>query len=307
MKNDSHFHCIDQLILQLETVILSKPKSIRLAVACLLANGHLLIEDLPGMGKTTLASAMAKLFDLSFNRIQFTSDMLPSDVTGSNIFNPQSQSFSFHQGPVFCQLLLADELNRATPKAQSALLQAMEEKEVSVDGQTYTLAQPFFVIATQNPTEQSGTYLLPESQLDRFNIKLSLGYPDQQAERLMLKGQAGRDQIEKLSSVINHALLCDIQKEVKNIDVSDQVLDYAQALIAKTRLPEYCKVGLSPRGAMALIQMGKAWAFMQKRDFVVPKDISVVFKSVCTHRLVLAQKQNMDALLETMLDSVSAN
>ena len=307
MTEVNPINSIDTLIEQLETVILSKPTSVRLAVACLIANGHLLIEDLPGMGKTTLASALAKLFDLSFNRIQFTSDMLPSDVTGSNIYNPQAQNFKFHQGPVFCQLLLADELNRATPKAQSALLQAMEENEVSIDGQTYQLEQPFFVIATQNPTEQSGTYLLPESQLDRFFIKLSLGYPDAQAERKMLLGQGGRNIIDQLQTVITHKLLRSIQLDVKKVAVSELVLDYAQALIAKTRDPELCEVGLSPRGAMALIQMSKAWAFMHKRDFVVPNDISSVFKSVCAHRLVLAQKQNMDALLEKILSSVPAN
>jgi len=307
MNNTNPVNSIDLLIAQLETVILSKPTSIRLAVACLIANGHLLIEDLPGMGKTTLASALAKLFDLSFNRIQFTSDMLPSDVTGSNIYNPQAQNFKFHQGPVFCQLLLADELNRATPKAQSALLQAMEENEVSIDGETIALEQPFFVIATQNPTEQSGTYLLPESQLDRFFVKLSLGYPDATAERKMLMGQGGRNVIEQLKPVIDHELLSSIQTMVKQIEVSELVLDYAQALIEKTRSPEYCAVGLSPRGAMALIQMSKAWAFMHKRDFVVPKDISTVFKSVCSHRLVLTHKQNMDALLEQILNSVVAN
>ncbi|MCJ8315070.1 MAG: MoxR family ATPase [Saccharospirillaceae bacterium] len=307
MNETKSINSIDSLIAQLETVILSKPTSVRLAVACLIANGHLLIEDLPGMGKTTLASAIAKLFDLSFNRIQFTSDMLPSDVTGSNIYNPQAQNFKFHKGPVFCQLLLADELNRATPKAQSALLQAMEEHEVSIDGHTYQLDQPFFVIATQNPTEQSGTYLLPESQLDRFSIKISLGYPDENAERKMLMGFGGRNNIDQLKAVIDHQLLSSIQQLVKKVDLSDAVLDYAQALIKKTRDSDLCEVGLSPRGAMALIQMSKAWAYMHKRDFVVPKDISSVFKAVCSHRLVLAHKQNMDALLDQILNSVSAN
>ncbi len=283
---------VQQAIRQIESVILSKRKEITLSIACLLAGGHLLLEDLPGMGKTTLAIALARVFSLPFNRVQFTSDLLPADLLGSNIFNPQKNQFTLQKGPIFTSLLLADELNRATPKSQSALLQAMEEAQVSIDGTTYGLPKPFFVIATQNPIDQAGTYPLPESQLDRFLISLSLGFPDSKQERLLLTGDVGRAQLLALKTVITDGHLLKMQKRVKEVSISEPVLDYLQTLIHETRNSSEIIMGLSPRGAVALARMARAWAYIEGRTYLIPEDVATVFPFVAQHRIVL--RDNLD-------------
>ena len=276
----------EQLLAQLDRVILGKQHELRLAICCMLARGHLLLEDLPGMGKTTLSQGLAQIFGMTHNRVQFTSDMLPADITGALVYEQQSGEFRFHRGPIFCQVLLADELNRATPKAQSALLQAMEETQVSVDGENHRLPTPFFVIATQNPSHQSGTYPLPESQLDRFLMRLSLGYPDAKAERLLLKGEHGRAALENLSAVLSAEEFVAMQETVPEVHLSDSLLDYVQRLTAASRNPQNCDVGLSPRAAMYLVRASQAWAMMIGRDHVLPEDIQSVFPAVAGHRLV---------------------
>ncbi len=266
-------------------VILGKEKQIRLALACLLARGHLLIEDLPGMGKTTLAHLLARLLGLQFRRIQFTSDMLPADIIGVSVYDRENSGFTFHPGPVFSQLILADEINRATPKAQSALLEAMEEGQVTVEGATHPLPQPFFVIATQNPLNQIGTFPLPESQLDRFLMRIAMGYPGRQAERELLAGADRRNMIASLSPCITPEQLASIQQEVGHIHASAALLDYLQALIEHTRhSPDYAH-GLSPRAAQALLQAARAWAWLAGRDHVLPEDIQTVLPAVAPHRL----------------------
>lgn len=276
----------EQLVAHLDQVILGKKHELRLALCCMLCRGHLLLEDLPGMGKTTLSQGLAKALGLSHNRVQFTSDMLPADITGALIYEQQRGEFRFHPGPVFSQVLLADELNRATPKAQSALLQAMEEGQVSVDGENHPLPTPFFVIATQNPSFQSGTYPLPESQLDRFLMRLSLGYPDAAAERLLLKGLHGRAELESLTTLLAADEFALMQAQVGEIHLSDSLLDYVQRLIAASRNPQHCELGLSPRGAMYLVRAAQAWASMAGRDHVLPEDVQAVFPAVAGHRLV---------------------
>ena len=283
---------IQESVQQLESVILSKQQQIKLSIACLLAGGHILLEDLPGMGKTTLAIALAKVFSLPFNRVQFTSDLLPADLLGANIFNAQKSQFNFQKGPIFNSLLLADELNRATPKSQSALLQAMEESNVSIDGITYPLPEPFFVIATQNPMDQAGTYPLPESQLDRFLISLSLGFPDNKEERLLLKGNVGRDQIQTLTALISKDHLLAMQQQVKAVAASEPVLDYIQALVRETRESSATLMGLSPRAAISLVMMAKAWAYIERRRYLLPEDLATVFPFVLHHRIVL--RDNLD-------------
>ncbi|AOE49325.1 AAA family ATPase [Kangiella sediminilitoris] len=281
---------------QLNKVVLGKPLQVKLAVVCLLARGHLLIEDLPGMGKTTLGQAMAKVFGLDFQRIQFTSDILPADIVGANIFDREKSAFEFHQGPVFSQLVLADEINRATPKAQSALLEAMEEKQVTVEGHTYQLPSPFFVIATQNPTHQIGTYPLPESQLDRFLFKINLGYPDPELEKVLLKGQSGRTKMPQLESLIDLDSLLALQVEVEKITVTDHLLQYVMELIQATRRSPDFAHGLSPRAGLAIISAAKAWAFVDGRDFVLPDDIQQVFVAASRHRLQLVKTSSSSTL-----------
>lgn len=280
---------VNNVLLQIESVVLGKPKQVRLALACLLAKGHILIEDLPGMGKTTLAHILASSLGLSYQRVQFTSDLLPSDVVGISIFNTKSQSFEFHQGPLFNQVILADEINRASPKTQSALLEAMEERQVSIDGQTHQLAAPFFVIATQNPLFHAGTYPLPESQLDRFMMKLSLGFPDRQAEKQILLSPDQRDKFQPSDDNLTLEQLTSMQIAVEQVTVKESVLDYIISLCQITREANSQVNPLSPRAAKALLAAAKAWAFIDNRDYVLPDDIQAVFTAVCEHRMVSSE------------------
>lgn len=286
----------DHLTTLLETagdIILGKKRQLKLALCCLLARGHLLIEDIPGVGKTTLAHTLAKLLGMKYQRIQFTSDLLPSDIIGASVFDRENQCFQFHPGPIFNQMILADEINRSTPKAQSALLEAMEEHQVTVEGDTHQLDEPFFVIATQNPNYQVGTFPLPESQLDRFLMRIELGYPDQQAERTLLKGKDRHVLIDSLPVCLPIDKLLDIQSAVKGVHASDALLDYLQALLNYTRESSDYPVGLSPRAGLALLNAAKAWAFIQDRDAVIPEDVQQVLSSVATHRL----RSSQDALV----------
>src|SRR4051812_2579254 len=279
---------IDRVVEQVGGIILGKEAQIRLALACLLARGHLLIEDIPGVGKTTLAHALATSLGLSFQRIQFTSDLLPADILGVSIYNRENGTFQFHPGPIFTQVVLADEVNRATPKAQSALLEAMEEHQVTIDGETRTLPSPFFVIATQNPSYQVGTFPLPESQLDRFLMRIQLGYPGAEAERELLSGQDRRDLLAQLGACLRFEELAELQLEVRPIHVSAALLDYVQALVNHTRSSADYANGLSPRAALALLHAARAWALMEKRDHVVPEDVQAVLPGVVSHRLLSA-------------------
>lgn len=291
----------------ISSIILGKHRQIQLALSCLIAGGHLLIEDLPGVGKTTLSLTLAKVFGLQFQRIQFTSDLLPSDVLGVSIYDNKSQSFSFHQGPVFTQVLLADEINRSTPKTQSALLEAMEEKQVTQDGVTRSLPQPFFVVATQNPMEQVGTFPLPESQLDRFLMRITIGYPDQQAEMELLKGSNRHDMIEGLTTVINPEHLIALQKSVEEVHMSQAILDYVLSLIRSSRLSPWFISGLSPRAGLALQKCARAWALLHGRDHVLPEDIQQVLPSVAAHRLQIHpehQDKNIDDLIIMLIKQV---
>lgn len=275
----------DEAIAELNRIILGKDRQIRLCLACLLARGHLLIEDIPGVGKTILAHALAKILGLSYQRIQFTSDLLPADIIGVSIFERENSRFQFHRGPIFSQLVLADEVNRATPKAQSALLEAMEEQQVTADGDTYALPEPFFVIATQNPTYQIGTFPLPESQLDRFLMRIELGYPDTISERELIVGADRRELLQSVRPTINTAALIELQQQVPRIHVSEALLDYVQALIAFTReCPEF-ESGLSPRAAIALLRAGQAWALISGHKGVRPEDVQEVLSSVIGHRV----------------------
>lgn len=280
---------ITPVLNQLNKVVLGKSHQVKLSVACILAQGHLLIEDLPGMGKTTLGQALAKAFGLEFQRIQFTSDILPADIIGANIFDRDKGTFEFHKGPIFSQLILGDEINRATPKAQSALLEAMEEQQVTVEGETFNLPEPFFVIATQNPSHQIGTYPLPESQLDRFLFRIELGYPDPSFERVLLKGQSGRSNLNEIKPLLEHGALLEIQREIKKITVSEHLLSYLMNLIMATRQSPDFAHGLSPRGGLALISAARAWAFLDGRDYVLPEDIQQIFVPTAAHRLEFSQ------------------
>jgi MoxR-like ATPase len=283
---------IDRALAAIETVILGKSTQVRLAVCCLMARGHCLIEDLPGVGKTTLSQSIARAFGLAFNRIQFTSDLLPADILGVSIFDPKAQSFRFHPGPIFAHFLLADEINRATPKTQSALLEAMEEKQITVEGATHRLEEPFFVIGTQNPLDQSGTFPLPESQLDRFMMKLSLGYPDQAAERALLSGSNPRDLMYRLQPVVSIERFLEIQGAVDGIHCAEPLLDYVQRLIQATRNPGLFVYGISPRAGLAIIQASKAWALMDGRGHAEPGDVQAVFDVIADHRLTPAEQHS---------------
>ena len=275
---------IAQLMTQLNQIVLDKPQVVKLALSGILAGGHLLLQDLPGMGKTTLAQGLAQLLGLSFSRVQFTNDMLPADILGMSIFDQSKQQFDFRPGPIFTQLLLADEINRSSPKTQSALLEAMEERQVTQDGQTYSLPQPFFVIATQNPLQQAGVYPLPESQLDRFLLCLSLGYPSPAAERELLKGQDRRALLKELPAVLDTEAVLLAQQGVKQVYVADIVLDYLQRLVAKTRASQEYH-GLSPRGVLSLQRAAQAHAYVSGHMEVTPEDIQAVFAAVTDHRL----------------------
>jgi MoxR-like ATPase len=276
---------LSRVLATLETVILGKPQQIRLCLACLLARGHLLIEDVPGVGKTTLAHALAHVLGLAWQRVQFTSDLLPADIIGVSVFDRASQQFHFRRGPVFTQLLLADEVNRASPRTQSALLEAMEERQVSADGTTYPLPEPFFVVATQNPHEQLGTFSLPESQLDRFLMRVVLGYPDASHERELLRGGERRELLPVIAPVLSAAQVLAAQRAVRTVHISEPLLDYAQALIARTRERSDLKLGLSPRAGQGLIRAAQAYAFLSQRQAVLPEDVQAVLPSVVAHRL----------------------
>jgi len=274
------------LLDQLNTVIVGKPAQVRDCVACLLAGGHLLIEDVPGVGKTTLAHALARAFGLQFSRVQFTADLMPSDLSGVSVYDRGREGFVFHPGPVFAQVLLADEINRASPKTQSALLEAMEEKQVTVEGETRALPSPFFVIATQNPQDQLGTFALPESQLDRFLMRISLGYPDRAAERALLTGADRREMVDQLRHTLSPEELQAIQQEVLRIHAAEPLLDYMQDLVAATRSGRWFLQGLSPRAAIAVMRAAKAQALLSGRDYVAPDDIQAILPQTIAHRLI---------------------
>jgi len=266
-------------------IILGKEPQVRMALACLLARGHLLIEDIPGVGKTTLAHVLARSIGLNFQRIQFTSDMLPADILGVSVFERDAGAFKFHPGPIFSQVILADEVNRATPKTQSALLEAMEEHQVTAEGETRKLPEPFFVIATQNPQEQVGTFPLPESQLDRFLMRIELGYPDRAAERALLAGADRRDLLAELGPSMTPVELVALQEAAQKIHVAPALLDYVQALVDHTRRSPDFAAGLSPRAALALLHSARAWALIEGRDKVIPEDVQAVLPGVAGHRL----------------------
>ena len=281
-----------QLLQTANTIISGKEEQIKLAIACLLSRGHLLIEDLPGMGKTTLAHLLAKLFGLDYSRIQFTSDMLPADIIGVSIFDRNTTEFRFHPGPIFTQLVLADEINRATAKTQSALLEAMEEQQITMDGKTYQLDDPFFVIATQNPQTQSGTFPLPESQLDRFLMRIVLGYPDRQTERGILSGADRRELLQSIAPVFSTEQLQKMQQQIREVHISSALLDYVQDILQFSRHSQYFLTGLSPRAGMALLRAAQAWAFIHNREMVIPDDIKAVLPSIILHRLIVRDDQN---------------
>ncbi len=276
---------VQQLLRQLNTVIVGKSTQIQDCVACLLAGGHLLIEDVPGVGKTTLAHALARSFGLHFSRVQFTSDLMPSDLSGVSIYERGKEAFVFHPGPIFAQVLLADEINRASPKTQSALLEAMEEKQVTAEGETRALPEPFFVIATQNPHDQLGTYALPESQLDRFLMRVSLGYPDRASERGLLVGHDRRDMVDGMDKLMTPQDLQQLQQQVLRVHAAEPLLDYMQDLIAATRSGQWFLQGLSPRAGIAVIRAAKAQAFLSGRDYVAPDDIQAILPQTIAHRL----------------------
>jgi MoxR-like ATPase len=273
------------VVAALDRIIVGKTQQLRQCVACLLARGHLLIEDVPGVGKTTLAHALAKALGLSYQRLQFTSDLLPADVIGVSVYRRETSAFEFRKGPIFAQVLLADEINRATPKAQSALLEAMEERQVTADGTTYALPVPFFVIATRNPMHQVGTFPLPESQLDRFLMQIALGYPEPKEERELLARGERRSMVEALEPVLSADSLLRLQEEVPKIHVAEPLLDYVQALIAYTRESGEFVSGLSPRGGMALVRAAQAWALMAGHAGVHPEDVQAVLPCIVAHRL----------------------
>lgn len=292
---------IDKLINALSTIVLGKKHAIKLSLACMLARGHLLIEDLPGMGKTTLAHSLAKVLGLEFKRIQFTSDLLPGDVLGISIFNSNELTFNFRPGPIFTQILLADEINRASPKTQSALLEAMSEYQVTVDGVTRLLELPFFVIGTQNSQHQTGTFPLPESQLDRFMMRISLGYPDPQSERQLLMGNNIKKHLESLTAILNPNTLVKLQNSIAKITANENLLDYAQRLLAYTRESGAFSHGLSPRAALDWLHCAKAWALIHHRTYVLPDDLQTLLVPIAAHRLMPGE---MESTAKPTLDSM---
>lgn len=295
---------LDAVVAAASGLILGKDHAIRLALACLLARGHLLIEDVPGVGKTTLAHGLARILGLEFQRIQFTSDLLPADILGVSVYDRQDGRFHFHPGPIFAQLVVADEINRATPKSQSALLEVMEERQVSADGETRRVPEPFFVVATQNPLEQIGTYPLPESQLDRFLMRIGLGYPDRDAERALLSGRDRRELLAQLPAVMNAEQLISWQARVDEVFVAPALLDYVQALLYASRESEHWVLGLSPRAGLAVLRAARAWALLHKRGEVLPDDVQLILPAVAGHRLqAIGGGDNQRAVAE-LIESV---
>jgi MoxR-like ATPase len=282
------------IISQIGSVVLGKEEQIRLALTCLFAKGHLLIQDIPGIGKTTLAKALSKCLGLNFRRIQFTSDMLPGDILGTSIFEQKSSAFVFHPGPIFTQVLLADEINRATPKTQSALLEAMEEQQVTVEGETRVLESPFFVIATQNPLEQYGTFPLPESQLDRFLMRIEVGYPDRFAEKKLLRNENVKHMLSEMTECILYTDVLDIQQQIDSVHISDALLNYIQDILEFTRTSHHFHVGLSPRAGLALMQASRSWSFLHGQEYVLPEDVQKVMPWVVGHRL--RSKEDLEEL-----------
>ncbi len=296
---------IDGVVDQLNTILLGKEQQVRLALCGLLARGHLLIEDIPGMGKTTLSHALAKVMGLSYQRIQFTNDLLPADVLGFSMYDKQAGALVFHQGPIFAQVVLADEINRASPRTQSALLEAMEERQVSIEGETRPLPLPFFVIATQNPVEQGGTFPLPESQLDRFLMRLQLGYPDPRAERELLEGEDRRALTDQMQPQLSEQTLATLQDGVDRVSTSPPLLDYVQRLLEQSRRMPGLLYGLSPRAGLGLVRAAKAWALMDGRHHVLPDDIQAVFPAVAGHRLEQGESSKSTDRVRQLLSSVS--
>ncbi|WP_243720317.1 AAA family ATPase [Luteimonas aestuarii] len=286
MLTDDHRDAMKRALAQINTLVLGKPQQVRLAFVGMLSGGHLLIEDLPGLGKTTLAHALASTLGLGFQRVQFTSDLLPSDIVGVSVFDAQTRQFEFHPGPVFAHVVLADEINRAPPRTQSALLEAMAEQQVSMDGATHPLPDPFFVIATQNPTDLAGTYPLPDSQLDRFLLRLHLGYPNEEAERALLAGEDRRDLIANATPVLDATQVLQLRRAVTDVHASDALVGYVQALLARSRQQAGVRVGLSPRAGLALLRAACAHAMLLGRQHVLPEDVQALFSAVAAHRLV---------------------
>ncbi len=290
----------------LSSYLHGKEKAIELTLICLFSKGHLLIEDLPGLGKTTLAIGIAKTLGLNYGRVQATSDLLPSDIIGVSIYNKNTNEFEFKPGPIFNNIILVDEINRATPKTQSALLEAMGEKQVTVDGKTYKLPQPFFVIATQNPVEQYGTFPLPESQLDRFLMKISIGYPSREAEKEIIKGGSKREELYKIQPFITKEEIIKIQEEIKNVYVSDKIADYILDIVWATRESKYLESGLSTRGTLAIVDTAKTNAYMEGRDFVIPEDIKKLYKYVIPHRVIFKPEyeSQKEEIIKTIVESI---
>lgn len=296
---------MDTVVSALNKVLLGKETQIRLALCGLLARGHLLIEDIPGMGKTTLSHALAKIMGLSYQRIQFTNDLLPADVLGYSMYDKQAGGLVFHPGPIFAQVVLADEINRASPRTQSALLEAMEERQVSIEGETRPLPTPFFVIATQNPIEQGGTFPLPESQLDRFLMRLRLGYPDPKAERELLEGEDRKHLTDRLQAILPHDELVALQQAVEKVSASPALLDYLQRLLEQSRRMPGLLYGLSPRAGLGLLRAAKAWALMEGRNHVLPDDVQAVFPAVAEHRLEQGESGKARERVRQLLTTVS--
>jgi MoxR-like ATPase len=305
MNHTSFSTDIHSILDAVNSIIIGKRKVTKLALSCMLAKGHLLIEDLPGVGKTTLAHTLATTLGLSFQRIQFTSDMLPADILGVSVFDRETNQFTFHPGPIFTQLILADEVNRATPRTQSALLEAMEEQQVSIEGETQALPEPFFVIATQNPSHQIGTFPLPESQLDRFLMRIEIGYPDAEAERVLLLGDDRRQLLNSLQPVINPEQLQALQQQVAKVHVSPALINYVQNILAYTRESGLYHFGLSPRAGLALLRASQAWALIDQRDLVIPEDVQTVLPSVAKHRLQARSEQGAINIIADLISQVA--
>ncbi|MCP1375950.1 AAA family ATPase [Dyella lutea] len=307
LRDDPLMQRLEAALAQVNQVLLGKPRQVKQAFTCLLAGGHLLLEDVPGVGKTTLAHALAATFSLDFQRVQFTSDLLPSDIIGVSVYERETSQFRFHPGPIFAGLLLADEINRATPKTQSALLEAMAEGQVTVDGQTHALPQPFYVVATQNPLDLHGTFALPDSQLDRFMLRISLGYPDAGAERALLSGADRRDLLARLAPQLDAAGLVALCDRAQAITVSTALLDYLQALLTASRRHGEIRVGLSPRAGLSLLAAAKAWALLSGRGHVLPEDLQALFVPLAGHRLVPSRGSSGEALARELLAEVAVD